>query len=567
MSKIQIELNDWLYNAGIVGLLNILKHNEEKIKIVSKQCVEIDTDQLKDFENKYFKYFIDKYAKFTSWYKITSFQGYLDSLDIENMTKEDIKKINDYIEYTKNKLKSNSYKSAYLLANDNSLDILKEEKNLKKINITKKQTLQDEEVKENINNTINGINKVIEYLYRKEVKKYVLTKNIIYDIIANFWGGVSFLHTSKNNSEMYSEYKEYFIEGVVSYIDLDKSKDKYNCFTCNNTLSKLSKPIAYELAWINKTGVDMSRKSSHFWNMKGDAYICPICNLIYSCIPAGFTVLKGKGLFINKNTGISSLTKINNQSLDNVASIEELEENSYFNIVDNMEQGSISQASKEIDNIQIVKLNSKNERRPYTFNIISKDKLKIINKHKEQLKNMIKIHIKISKDDYLNLYNEVLNRLYNGHNLFDLIYKLFYLNLNGNFKNTGYIDMILKINNDLIGGGKMSTNKIDDKVISNCRSYGYYLREEYVQKGAKNKLGGISYRLLNALKTKNVARFMDTLFNSYMYLNKQIPSRFTEVLNDKVKFQTIGYAFLLGLQGGSGKNNNENEKKEDISNE
>ncbi|OOB75238.1 hypothetical protein AXF41_09180 [Clostridium haemolyticum] len=132
MSKIQIELNDWLYNAGIVGLLNILKHNEEKIKIVSKQCVEIDTDQLKDFENKYFKYFIDKYAKFTSWYKITSFQGYLDSLDIENMTKEDIKKINDYIEYTKNKLKSNSYKSAYLLANDNSLDILKEEKNLKK---------------------------------------------------------------------------------------------------------------------------------------------------------------------------------------------------------------------------------------------------------------------------------------------------------------------------------------------------------------------------------------------------------------------------------------------------
>ncbi|MCD3331295.1 type I-B CRISPR-associated protein Cas8b1/Cst1, partial [Clostridium botulinum D/C] len=117
---------------------------------------------------------------------------------------------------------------------------------------------------------------------------------------------------------------------------------------------------------------------------------------------------------------------------------------------------------------------------------------------------------------------------------------------------------------DLIGGGKMSTNKIDDKVISNCRSYGYYLREEYVQKGAKNKLGGISYRLLNALKTKNVARFMDTLFNSYMYLNKQIPARFAEVLNDKVKFQTIGYAFLLGLQGGSGKNNNENEKKEDI---
>ncbi|WP_085829432.1 type I-B CRISPR-associated protein Cas8b1/Cst1 [Clostridium massiliodielmoense] len=565
MSKIQIELSDWLYNAGVVGLINILKHSEKKVKILNKQCIEIDSEQLVDFQNNYFKYFIDKYVKFTSWYKITSFQGYIESLDTENITKEDIKKVNDYIEYTKNKLKSNSYKSAYLLANDNSLDILNEEKSLKKINITKKQTLQDEEVKEN---TINTINKVIEYLCKETVKKYVLTKNIIYDVIANFWGGVSFLHTSKNNSDMYKEYKDYFVDNTLNYVELDKSKDKYNCFTCNNTLSKLSKPIAYELAWINKTGVDMSRKSSHFWNMKGDSYICPICNLIYSCIPAGFTVFKGKGLFINKNIGVKTLTKINNQSLDNVTSIEELEQYSYFNIADNMEQGSISQSSKEIDNIQIVKLDSQNESRPYTFNIISKKKLEIIDKNKERLKSMIKIHIKISKDEYLNLYNEVLNRIYKGHNLFDLMYKLVYLNLNESFKKIGYLDMILKINNDLIGGGKMSTNKIDDKLINNCRSYGYYLRKAYVEKGGKNKLGGISYRLLNALKTKNVSRFMDTLFNAYMYLGNPIPSTFIEALKDKENFQTIGYAFLLGLQGGDGKDGKaDKENKEDVVNE
>lgn len=567
MSKIQIELSDWLYNAGVVGLINILKHSGETLRIVNKQCIEIDSNQLEGFQNKYFKYFIDKYIKFTSWYKVTDFQAYLDSLDVENVTKEDIKKINDYIEYTKNKLKSNSYKSAYLLANDNSLDILKEEKNLKKINITKKQTLQDEEVKENIKYTINTINKVIEYLCKETVKKYVLTQNIIYDVIAKFLRKISFLEPSniKKGCNMYSEYKKYFIDCVLNYLDLDKNKDKYNCFTCNNTLSKLSKPIAYELAWINKIGVDMSRKSSHFWNMKGDSYICPICNLIYSCIPAGFTVFKGKGLFINKNVGVKTLIKINNQSLDNVTSIEELEQYSYFNIADNMEQGAISQSNKEIDNIQIVKLDSQNESRPYTFNIISKEKLEIIDKNKERLKSIIKVSIKISKDEFLNLYNEVLNRIYNGHNLFDLMYKLLYLNLNDSFKRIGYLDMILKINNDLIGGGKMSTNKIDDKLINNCRSYGYYLRKSYVEKGGKNKLGGISYKLLNALKTKNVSRFMDTLFNAYMYLSNPIPSTFIEALKDKENFQTIGYAFLLGLQGGDGKADKEN--KEDVVNE
>nr|WP_307906081.1 hypothetical protein [Clostridium botulinum] len=56
MSKIQIELNDWLYNAGVVGLINILRHNEEKVKILNKQCIEIDSDQLQDFEKKYFDF-------------------------------------------------------------------------------------------------------------------------------------------------------------------------------------------------------------------------------------------------------------------------------------------------------------------------------------------------------------------------------------------------------------------------------------------------------------------------------------------------------------------------------
>lgn len=566
MSSIKLELSDWLYNAGIVGLINIIQHSGGEFQKINNQCIEIDSSQLENFEQKYFNYFIDKYLKFTSWYKIVEFQGYIENLDIENLSKEQIENINKYVDYIKYKLRLNSYRSAYKLSEDDSLDVLKLEKELKKINLTKKQTLDDVEVKEKVKLIINIIKEIIEYLGRKKVKQYILTKNIIYDIIDNFWGGVSFLHTSKSNIDMYSEYKEYFVDSAINYLNLDKSKDKYNCFTCENTLSKLSKPIAYELAWINKMGVDMSRKSSHFWNFNGDSYICPICNLVYSCIPAGFTVLKGKGLFINENSGVNTLININNQSLDNVSTIEQLEDISYFSLVDNMEQGAIEQTKKEVDNIQVVKLDSQNERRPYTFNILSKDKLKVINKHKEKLKSMIKVHIKISKDEYLNLYTEVLNRLYNGHNLFDLIYKLSYLNLNGNFKNMRYVDMILKMNKDLLrGGGEMSNIKIEDKLIDNCRSYGYYLRKAYEEKKAQNKLGGISYRLLNSLKTKNVTRFMDTLFNAYMYLNKPIPSTFAEALKDKEDFQTIGYAFLLGIQSGDGKSKNEN--KEEIVNE
>ncbi|PGA50867.1 hypothetical protein COL84_29055, partial [Bacillus pseudomycoides] len=67
--------------------------------------------------------------------------------------------------------------------------------------------------------------------------------------------------------------------------------------------------------------------------------------------------------------------------------------------------------------------------------------------------------------------------------------------------------------------------------------------------GNENKLSGITYRLLNALKLKNSHRFMDTLVNAYMYKGQQIPMNFVQALHDEMKFQTIGYAFLLGLQG------------------
>ena len=81
-------------------------------------------------------------------------------------------------------------------------------------------------------------------------------------------------------------------------------------------------------------------------------------------------------------------------------------------------------------------------------------------------------------------------------------------------------------------------------------------------KKADNKVPGLSYKLINALKTKNTARFTDTLLHSYMYLGEGVPKTFVEALKDEDKLQTIGYAFLLGLQGENIKND-ENKGEEE----
>jgi CRISPR-associated protein Cst1 len=95
-------------------------------------------------------------------------------------------------------------------------------------------------------------------------------------------------------------------------------------------------------------------------------------------------------------------------------------------------------------------------------------------------------------------------------------------------------------------------------VLKSYRGAGYYLRQEYKKKGSDKKLEGISYKLLNSLKTNNNGMFMDVIINSYLYAGQQIPSFFTDCLKSNVELKTIGYAFVSGLVDGEDyKKNNE----------
>nr|WP_243182594.1 type I-B CRISPR-associated protein Cas8b1/Cst1 [Clostridium gasigenes] len=344
---------------------------------------------------------------------------------------------------------------------------------------------------------------------------------------------------------MYSSYISDFIKPVQGYDESNLDKAKYSCFTCDNKILKLSKPFAYDITWITKVGVDGSRKSSHYWNFQSDSNICPICNLIYSCIPAGFSVLNGRGLFVNNNRSVKRLISSNNLVLTRGKKFEPLEQESYFNIIDSMDNKNASEFKSEIENIQVVKFDNSNKGRPYTFNVLSKGRLEKINKNKNQLSEIIGKSVKLAKDYYLNLYSEVISRIYNEENLFDLIAILTKLKISEEYKNSKIIYILISLNNNLME----VKNKVWHKDVDKFRDYGIKLRQIY-GKNDENKIPGISYRLQNALKVKNEAKFLDTLLNAYTSRKQPIPVDFIEALKDINKFQTIGYAFLIGLQGG-----------------
>ena len=543
MALIKIESGDWLKNASIVGIIKVLRNkrkSNENIEIASNY-IQFDSAMLDGFEEAYFETIFEEYGKRGSWNKLVGYIDAIEGINKQAITFENIEKFNKIIDDVKKIIKSSSYKSAYLLLEDGAW-IEGKESELKKINCKKKDNPED--FKDSVLIQLNLMVDIINWFNRKDVKRVILAKNVMYDYIQPFWNNISILLSNNSNKDMYKLYKNDFIDSTINYINSDTELYKNNCFTCDKKIKTLNKPNAFDLTWLVKTGVDMRRKSSHFWNMNGDAYICPVCNLLYSCLPIGFKTINNKGIFINFNHNINVLCQANITKMNEEITFSQLENLSYYNVIDSMDHMYTKNIENEFENIQVVKIDGNNSLRPYSFSILSPNIMKVLYYNKKNLEYLIKIRVKITEKYYINLYNEVINRIYEGKNLFDLINKLLVMFLDNKFNNIKAIKNIFRINNFLLGGKAM---RIDE--INKFEKYGYELRKSYYKKNAESKLIGITYRLINSIKTKDSSKFMDTIINSYMYLGKSIPNGISLALSDSDRLQNIGYAFILGLQG------------------
>lgn len=561
---IKIETADWLFNSGLIGFINILKFNDDKVKI-NQHSIEVDESVLDGFEEKYFDFFADKYEAFTGWYRIVSYQSVIDDFrEKDSFTEEDVDSFNEYKKFLDTKLTSNSYTKTYAHIEDKSVDLLAEVKKISEIKLTKKRTIND--VQEDFANQLDVVEKIIEYVEKEEVKKYLIAKDIAYNVINNFWNDKSFLHKQKSEVDIYKEFNDSFVQPTLQYIDMDKTKAKYSCVNCDSKMPNLKS--AFNMTFLQNIGIDGEKKTSYFWNLNRTDYTCPICNLIYSCVPAGFTFLKGNGLFINNNTNVETLISSNNQVIKSSDNIMELEYRSYLKIAEAFNSYNIRNIKNEYENIQVVKLDTSNKFRAYTFNTLSKDMVRFLADNEKQLKFLLGKRVywysdKNGKKFYKYLYKEVIDSVYRGQNLFSLID--FSLNriIREEFDGLDEVALLLKFNVDLIKIGGNDMENMNSKKVYAVRCMGNELKNAYKSRGAENKIEGVLYRLLNAVKVKDSGKFLDTVISAYSYIGKEIPLVFIDCLSaDSKMFQTVGYAFILGLKGEDKKEENKDDKGE-----
>lgn len=547
--SIEIKMGDWMINAGLVGLCNILEYSGDKVSKEADKII-IDSDSLNNFDEKYFKYFIDTYLKTLSWYKIVSYRDtikYFEDSNFKDFDEASLESLNDYITKTaKYYIKSSSYKAAYELI-EGPVDIFELEKNLTPVKFNKKDSIENKlpEIKE----TYETIKEIINYFTTDKTKKYLAGKNVIYTIINNGWNGVSFLNKQTKEKDMYIDYNNYFVKPVMEHIKADKSKYKYNCFICESKMKDMSNDVSF----LNDTGFDVARKSSHVWDFINDVAICNVCKLIYSCIPAGITYAAGRGIFINANSTVNNLIITNGNIKAEVLQKDGKGSSlTYRSLITSIQEQFNVSSKYELSDVQVVRY----EQEKYRFNILSKNILKVIFNSKDELNKLINCGFK-EINTYFNIYDLVINNLLNNRNLIVLLHKLLIYKIS-NAKDCRYstnnLSSLLKINYNFMKEiGYMGNS--DKDVLDRANSSGYYLRQAYKEKGAVDKLNGIAYRLLNSLKTNNRAMFMDTMLNCYLYVKKEVPEVFLDALKDEDTFKHIGYAFVMELVEGK-KNEN-----------
>lgn len=588
MRVITVKNSDWLFNCGILGLYNILKYNNDDGDIaLSQDELTFPVSRLENFEEKYFSYLIDTYEKIFSIYRITSFEKFLqdhEESNLENFGKKSLERLNSQIEQVKKYLKSNSYVSAYKMI-DLDFDPISKEKELKKVSLKKNETTDDK--KGEIKAQMDILKEVVEFFKRKEVKKHVGGRNAMYSIIKNAWTNISIMNSQNKNPDIYKEFNDYFVEPVKEYLDeIDSGnlKAKYRCTSCNAKIKNLS----IDLGFMREIGFDVNRKLSHVWDFNNYVAICPVCRLVYACVPAGFTYLYNRGIFVNFSMNLEEIQRINENIKTHVLSNSEGSNIIYRALQEQMNKKINETPSYELSDVQVVRFYNDQDKDSifYRFNVITKSILKII-ENCGKCFEVIRNGLFLDGNSTIYLYDEVMNSLMNNENQFLLIQKLMHYKLSMPDKakyNMNMIANILEINAEYLKEVGIMEKEAKD-MIKTAKSHGFYLQKaynDYAKKDDSNsvsgagsngdtynkKLGSIAYRMLNALKTNNKHAFMDIMVNAHMYVQKAIPAIFAENLENDLNFKNLGYAFVTGMIGyadnnkGDGKENEKgNEEK------
>ena len=547
MEEIKLLIGDFLKNAGLVGLKYLLDASDAEEEIdygitEDKQGLWLDRQFVvnADWTDMYFKAFVKRYEELTNYQVILDKIG--DILEKAGQPEWDKKACKEDLKFINEKMLSNSYQSGFAnmkdqIENPDVYELLKSHK--------LKENMEKEEL-------CARLRQLTIFLQQPLCKETFSMKSIIYNYINRFWDGKSFLLRANASKNMKSVFDVDFSEPFRRYAAADHKKAKDMCIDCDGKIDAKEK---VSIAFMKDQADDLTRKRSAFWNCKVDAYLCPACAFVYSLAPLGFTLAGRTFVFVNMNQNIDLLLQANSPDGKMAVDLKRKEKDRYSSWIAGTINLLLQEKDRELGNIQVI-ARGMGESDRYTFDVISKDILKLLNDKsiRNDLEQLGRYPYVKTGREYWNVHETVILNLLRYHNQYEVIGKLLKMALEGEgflFKASFVYDVQLRSS---LARKKDKAMNTGGEVMNRyaVRERGYELRNALL--GAKGTsddacIRGTIYQLLNALSVGNVEHFMEVIMRVYCSTRLQVPDAFIEFLKDRDTFTEYGYAFLLGLQG------------------
>lgn len=546
-NKIKIYMGDFRKNAGIVGLVFLLKTveaKENKDYGISDEYLWLDYEYAvnRDWTDDYFKACITYFKEYVVYDEVISSIDFLleyipNDKKAENKT-ETIKRKLDFIN---KKIFASSIKSGMeSIQNETDISVYKDfEKN--KLNIkTENKVLLD------------SLALLKEFLTQDSVKETFIMKNVIYNYINKIWDGISFLKRENAKKDMRQVFKEKFVSPLMEFWTSEQKKSDNFCIDCGKNIESKGVPITFMVG----TADDLGKKTSSFWNFKPDSYLCPECAFVYALAPMGFSVMDDNLIFVNTSDSIKSLIDSNSETSATKTKLNKVLEDKknpwHERVMNLILQENYNQG---LNNIQVI-TKGISETGKYSFIVINKEILKIFENLTVQMELLAKTPVYKINNEFLNIYNIALDNIFNYRKQYYLVNYLIRNSLNTESSILNYpASLIFDIENCRYVMRKLKPKDKEGKEMSEYTNdmnlNGTKLRKALKKNITGNfddNMRGTVYQLLNALSVKNSRRFLDIVIRLYCSCQIPIPDGFAEMLESTEEFEVRGYAFLLGLK-------------------
>ncbi|MEE6146092.1 type I-B CRISPR-associated protein Cas8b1/Cst1 [Bacillus cereus] len=549
---IRLYLEDWATNTGILGFYRILEHAETDLFEIEETYIDFDPKLLRGFPEWFFNYAFDMFS----------------------VANEKEIKMNTYLTYaTSNFKRFKDFIFADIKGTENKLSkrLPIEGGTLKELFSRKKDVSTIEELK-----TITK--GYLKFLKQEQVNE-LLTLNMIRFRLGELHGQTSFLQRSRNTLNR-SEYEEFLARDFVQPILLEQEvlavlhssnstneaievldrmiqqTDKENIKKlAKQTITKLKKdellycPVIegqfaltdYTEAVFLPNAVSLANATNYTWNNQKTFPISNLYRLIMFCSVFGLYKDVETYSFIQTDEDFDTLAEVNDLFVTN-----KKQNNPFEVFLYNAIKEAKDKANWIAKNMLIVEFQNSGKKTTLTQNFLSEHAIQYLQERGGRELDHIK---------YPPFRNVILRKLLNGEHFFRDITNQLRENVDNNYSSYDTYAATLTMFHlnrikecyGMSNGTQEAQYESMQKRIQYALMDGREVRRRLTERRMENKIPGITYRLLNALTTNNRQQFFETLFRTFLLVEKNT-SMYVDVTREHSnEFEGVASALLSGL--------------------